>query len=386
MNTSVRTRHAARGFSMVELLITIIIAGIVFAGMVPLFVTVLGKNADDNMRNISAFLAQDKVERLRQLDYMEITPTNLNSSTFKSGQFGNTVPYQTGAGTKNFTVSYSVATLPSDATSLTEQYKEVAVDVYWIGPPLPVKHVYQVARIYRQYAGPSVSLGITPAPDANGAIFDPASPNYVKLTATVPEAWRGITNGVPATSKVTFTIARDGMVGDSAGDSQDVLTSDITTKTNGKFNTYRYVGLGVYEFTWVGAAIAPLDLYKFTVVAYASDAGSAGEETGLYASLESNTPDPPTGLVAVPGPRPRQVSLEWNPCPDAFFDHFEVYRSLVSNSFGTTPLVTITENENPTYVDDIGQTLTAGTMYYYRLKVVTKKGATFYSSLPCAQV
>jgi len=74
MNTSLRTRHAAHGFSMVELLVTIVIAGIVFAAMVPLFTTILGKNSADNMRNISAFIAQDKIERLRQLDYMEITP------------------------------------------------------------------------------------------------------------------------------------------------------------------------------------------------------------------------------------------------------------------------------------------------------------------------
>ena len=376
MIRSVRTKFAAGGFSMVELLVTIIILGIVFAGMVPLFANVLGKGADDNMRNISAILAQDKIERLRQLDYMEITVDNLNSATFKSEQFGQTVPYQTGSGTKTFQVRYTVATFPSDATALTEQYKEVSVDVFWDAPPSPVKHVYQVARVYRQYAGPSVSLGVTPTPDADGAIFDPTAPYYVTLTATVPAAWRGTTNGVAATSKVSFAITLD----DVSIDSQDVLTTNTTLQTNAKLNTYQYLGAGVYKFTWVGAKTATLGLYKFTVVGYASDAGSAGEETGLYASLESYVPDPPTGLQAFPGVK--QVALEWDSCPHGLFDHFEIWRSTISGQAGSM-IATLTDNENPTYTDT---TAAAGTKYYYSLKAVTLQGATYYTGLACPQV
>ena len=381
MNTSIRARHAARGFSMIELLITTVIAGIVFAGMVPLFVTVLGKNSADNVRNISAFIAQDKIERLRQLDYMEITPTNLASSSFKNAQFGNTVAYQTGSGTKTFNVTYTVATLPTENPgSLTEQYKEVSVDVYWTGPPAPVKHVYQVTRIYRQYAGPSVTLDISPAPDADGAIFDPAQ---VVLTATVPAAWAG-SSGVAATSKVTFSITLLGV----PIKSQDVLTTDTYPKAGTGGDTYGYPGNGQYKWTWAGADTATLGLYKFTAVGYSSDAGSSGEETGLYANLDSNIPDAPTGLTATPGPQSRQVSLAWDPCANAFFDHFAIYRSTTSDGFNFSlpPLATTTENAPPTYVDDNDRTLVSGTKYYYCVKVVALKGGTFYPSLPCAQV
>ena len=370
MNTSVRAKHDARGFSMVELLITIVIAGIVFAGMVPLFVTVLGKNADDNMRNITAFLAQDKIERLRQLDYLEITEPNLANGTFKDGQFGQTVAYNTGGGSKTFQVRYTVATLPSDATPLTEQYKEVSVHVYWEGPPLPVKHVYQVTRIYRQWAGPSVSLGITPVPDADGAIFDATT---VVLTATVPNAW------VSVTSKVSFSV-----IGPNKDESQVVLTTNTLLQT-GTSGTYQYLGNGQYRWTWTGAATAALGLYKFTAEGYSSDAGSAGEPVSLYVSFDSNTPDPPTGLTALPGPEAKQVSLEWDVCLNAFFDHFAIYRSTTSNgfNFSNPPLATTTENEYPSYVDT---GLTSGTRYYYCLKVVTLKNGINYSSLPCAQV
>jgi len=319
---------------------------------VPLFVTVLGKNADDNMRNISAFLAQDKVERLRQLDYMEITPANLASSSFKSGQFGPTVAYQTGSGAKTFQVRYGVTTFPIGADlpsgSVTEQYREVSVHVYWEGAPLPVKHVYQVVRVYRQYAGPSVSLGITPTPDADGAIFDPTQ---VVLTATVPYEW------ISTTSKVHFAITLD----DLPIASQDVLKT----------------GTAQYQWTWTGAATATLGLYKFTAVAYASDALSAGEETGLYVSLASNTPDPPTGLTATAGVK--QVSLAWDLCPNALFDHFEIWRSTTKGQPGTM----IATTTDVTYVNT---GLTAGTTYYYSLKVVTNKAGTLYTSLACSQV
>src|SRR5665647_2497755 len=44
MNTSIRARHDARGFSFVELLVTIIIAGIAFAALVPVFVQAAQSN------------------------------------------------------------------------------------------------------------------------------------------------------------------------------------------------------------------------------------------------------------------------------------------------------------------------------------------------------
>ena len=91
-----RARDRAGGFSMVELLVTIIIAGIAFAALVPLFVQAAGKNSADEMRNVALNIAQEKIELIRELDWTSIvadeanpgTDPNLYNPAFHGGDFG----------------------------------------------------------------------------------------------------------------------------------------------------------------------------------------------------------------------------------------------------------------------------------------------------------
>ena len=57
------------GFSFVELLVTIIIAGIAFAALVPVFVGAQQVASGEQQRNAALGLAQDKLEKIRGLDY-----------------------------------------------------------------------------------------------------------------------------------------------------------------------------------------------------------------------------------------------------------------------------------------------------------------------------
>ncbi|HEY5471664.1 MAG TPA: prepilin-type N-terminal cleavage/methylation domain-containing protein [Candidatus Limnocylindrales bacterium] len=129
MNTSARARHAARGFSMVELLVTVLLAGIIFAAMVPVFASALKKTSGDNMRVTATNLAADRVEKIRMLNYADITDVNLNDPAFADNQFGATFTPAPG-GNKVFTIDpYYVVDVP--APPADSKYKKVTVTVRW---------------------------------------------------------------------------------------------------------------------------------------------------------------------------------------------------------------------------------------------------------------
>jgi type II secretory pathway pseudopilin PulG len=111
------------------LLVTLIIAGIVFAAMSPLIVNVLGRTAQDEVRVDANTIAQDRLEQVRLLNYTDITTENLNYSPsptaapFGDGRFGPT--YELFSGERPYNVSYEVVPTPYP-TSL-QKYVRVSV-------------------------------------------------------------------------------------------------------------------------------------------------------------------------------------------------------------------------------------------------------------------
>jgi prepilin-type N-terminal cleavage/methylation domain-containing protein len=100
-----------RGFSLVELMVTIVLAGIIFAAMVPFFANALSRTAADNLRVTSNNIAQDRIEQIRLLDYSDITQVNLNTppspvSDFGDGRFGPL--YHVAGQTRPYNIVYTV--------------------------------------------------------------------------------------------------------------------------------------------------------------------------------------------------------------------------------------------------------------------------------------
>ncbi|MEI6726741.1 MAG: type II secretion system protein [Actinomycetes bacterium] len=124
-------RAGSRGFSLVELLVTIVLAGIIFAAMVPLFVTALQKTSGDNFRVVSNNILQDRIENIRLLagttaGYTSVSSANLMSpypNPIGDGRFGPTY-YLTGS-SKPYTMTYAVVDGPQVA------YKTATVTVSW---------------------------------------------------------------------------------------------------------------------------------------------------------------------------------------------------------------------------------------------------------------
>ena len=124
-----RTNWRESGFTLVELLVTILLAGIVFAAMTPMFVNGLKAASRDNRRVIATNVAQAFLERAHMLAFSDITTANLNSSSFAGGNFGTsfTPAHPTSGPTPvAYTISSTVVT-PSPTAS--PPYKQVTVTV-----------------------------------------------------------------------------------------------------------------------------------------------------------------------------------------------------------------------------------------------------------------
>jgi prepilin-type N-terminal cleavage/methylation domain-containing protein len=109
------TRRGRAGFSMIELLISVVVAGIIFAAMVPFFANALKRTSGDELRVDATNIAQDRIEQVRLLKYSDITAPNLNYSPspsanpFGDGRFGPT--YTQIGESKPFQVAYVVTPL-----------------------------------------------------------------------------------------------------------------------------------------------------------------------------------------------------------------------------------------------------------------------------------
>jgi Tfp pilus assembly protein PilV len=112
---------------MVELLVTVLLAGIIFLAMTPMFVSVLKGTSTNSRRVIATNIAQAQLEKIRTLaaspsSYANITNSNLNSSSWNPSLI--TTTYTPPAGGQPYNISTTVST---DAS--TAPYKTVTVSV-----------------------------------------------------------------------------------------------------------------------------------------------------------------------------------------------------------------------------------------------------------------
>jgi fibronectin type 3 domain-containing protein/type II secretory pathway pseudopilin PulG len=345
----------AAGFSFVELLVTIIIAGIAFAAMVPLFVQAQQKNSADNVRNISLQIAQDKIEKIRQLSYEEITEASLESTATAGGQFGPSWDFRLASGaTRTFTIAYQVDPVPLNAAPGQEKFKQITVTVRWSAPPTPVKDVVLVTRVYKQNAGPDIITANVGPPE----VFeeDPAdvftivgSPVVIDVYISPDDIASMDAFNVDPTKRgwVKFAV---GPYSGTAIDSADV---------NAVYNNEA----GHYQFVWENSGV-PDDIYRVEATAF-SKAAIQGSSVSIAYNVALTNPPAPTGLVAQPGDK--LVSLTWDTSAIGDLDYYEVWRGTAAG--GETRLADTGDitSYTDTAVDN-------GTTYYYVVRVVDTDG------------
>ena len=335
---SITSRRGEAGFSFVELLVAIFIAGVAFAAMVPLFVQAQDVQSADRMRTAAINLAQDKVERVRQLpwDLLDAGVLAANGADV-AGQFGTSWTDDNG---RKFSIQYKV--VDSTGTDMLTEYKEVTVTVGWTAPPSPVKPAVLKTLVYKQYAGPQiVSLVFEPPPDARDWITD-QNVTSIKMTAAINNAQ------AKYVAKVEFAIvdasgARQPVKIPLAGTPDSttyVCTQDISTWSDGLY----YVSVTA---TSAGNADSP---------------GTPGNTVVRPLRLERQPPVAVQGLIAYDGAG--VVALAWTPVNGA--EYYEVYRADVSNGQleGAPLAVKLTANS---YFD---RAVVNGQTYYYKVLAV----------------
>ncbi len=353
--------------------------------MVPLFVQAAGKGSEDRAKTVAVNIAQDKLERIRTLDYDEIvadsaTPAstpNLYNPSFSAGQFGPTVTTQVGSASKNFTVDYGVTEVkPTGSTTGVLAYKQVTVTVTWLGSGSAAgRRVVLRTNITRQDSGPQITnLAVTPLAsdvDHEGSYIhtSASSATTVTLTATISAADR------QRVGRVEFRINRVGGTGS--------YTSTVSYNAANSEHVN-----GVFTTTWTVAAGAPDGTYTFSAVAYTGStlvgptpaptpspsptlgivAGQPGNVWQLTFALDKGAPGTVivSGVAGVGG-----ASLSWAAPSDTDIDHYDVFRKEASSTTWPTDPYAAAGALSTFFID---RGVVAGTAYEYRVQVVDTFG------------
>jgi type II secretory pathway pseudopilin PulG len=363
------------GFSFVELLVTIVIAGIAFAAIVPMFVGAQQKSSGDNMRNIATQMARDKIEKIRQLDYDLIAadknasplnnldpaaPPNLYNRYFAAGQFGSTVAAESGGGSsKTLQVDYIVTPVPANAPVGQEQYKQVTVVVRWTAPPSPVSPAVISTMVYKQYAGPQIiTFQVDPQvleqqePDVYWVTGTPVTVDVQIAPNDIALMNAKLTPIDDANKKkmgyVRFTV--------STQNGSESLTENVYQEYNGEN--------GHYQFVWDNSLVAD-GVYTIAATAYSS---SQQEGTSMSMSfwVAVKIPPPPSNLVGTIGDG--LVSLTWGAPSIGDLSHYELWRSTPGSDAWQLHADDLL---SPSYTD---ASVTNLVDYYYKVRVVDTDG------------
>jgi len=356
--------HAQRGeagFSFVELLITIIIAGIAFAALVPVFVGAQQTGSRDQARTAALNVAQDGMERIRQLPWSVVDATSLLGKSSELGlpwvptPSGSPTHWVVNDGGRAFSVT------PSVVTSGTQ--KTVSLTVTWTQAGGGTRSFVLKTNIFRQLPGPQITdLTFVPAPDS----APPSNGNWIK---TLPALGTGIT------TRATVNPAQTGTVAYVKFTVVDLSGRNAPLQYNK--NAPDTVGGNKYSFSTWGLTTDPTKalkdgLYRITAMAYANDsAGLPGTPWVRDVRIETETPPALTNVQVYPGKiTPAVVNMTWDPSTSADWAHYEVFRKLPTDTGWTE----ITGDSGALGLGFHDTTVTAGQTYQYVVRAVDTAG------------
>ncbi len=337
------------GVTLVELLIAIIIATCVFLAMVPLFVLASKNSSGDKARVVALNIAQDRIEKIRQLSFSSLTSDRLNVAD-STDPFATTQYEDTAAGKKPFSVHCDVVDLRVSTTDWRVVSRKATVTVGWSTPP-PGGSVSVSTIVYKEYPGPQITnFTVTPYDVDQDVIPSTQVSLAVTVSAADLDSMRpALMDGETRTGYVSINIApMDG----------SVVIAEIRVP-------YDSAHPAAFTAPWTASNEPGVGdgYYRFTAVAHAAD-GSAGNSWSFSKRIESGPPGPVRDLVGIAAIG--SASLTWLPSLSGDVDHYEVYRTNGPNPGpdGTTVLIAGNPSVQPKW-KETGLTDTGLTIHEY---------------------
>jgi type II secretory pathway pseudopilin PulG len=350
---------------MVELLVTIILSGIFFAAMVPLFVLAAQQGSTDRARVMAANQAQSTIEDLRSLSYDDLF-------AIKSSDPANPfVAYAPGQGWKGGQggVNVSVVPYPLDSQKGQERYLLVTAQAWWTAPDVGLRDVTLRTAVYRQGLGTHTLL-LYAYPLQSGMIKEVPVNVVARLDAGDAMTTRRVDFEVWANNGTA--IANWSVYTDESDSPSARLGSD---------------GYYYYEQPWAAEGVAD-GTYTFIAKTVPVEPSEEGDpEYGVDWArkqyvLDLVPPGQPEGLSCTPGFQPvtlggelrPSVTLDWeHEANISDVGHLEVERNGIDAAGVPIPLrtFTISVKSARTFVD---RDVQIGATYTYRVLVEDAQG------------
>lgn len=299
MNSQYRRPFGSKaGFSFIELLITMIIAGIAFAALVPVFVQAAKGSGQDRARSVALNIAQDAIENTRRITFEQVTTDTWTQNA------------QTATGAKAFTVQRVVVDQAASQSDARIVSKEITVTVSWVTPS-PGGDVVVKTVLYRQYAGPQiVDFTVAPWDADNEWITDATVQLDAVINASDVSSMAPVdVGGTTLSGKVEFMITSvDGTV----------IPTISVPYDSGSPDTY------TASWTTPGGAGANDGYWRFKAVAFSAQK-YPGNTWEFVKRIESGPPAAVGSLVATPGLD--YVNLTWSASISGDLDYYQVVRT-----------------------------------------------------------
>lgn len=350
------------GFTLVELLVTIILAGIAFAALVPVFVQAQKTGSGDKARLVAVNLAQSQIELIRDLPYDQINESFLTGDTQAARDAGITTESSAQGDGKTYTVAFDVEyvykTQDKDGawiftpyqeddrpTDVVEAYKQVTVDVVWRGAPSPAKHSVLKTAVYRKVLGSQITRMVvsplTTLPSGDVGIMTATGPVTIAVDISTYDWLR--------TTSVLFEV--------QGPDGKRVASGEVPVDTDQE-------PVVSWNWTWTSDTKPADGLYTFIATAK-DDRGNLGNEWRLWFVLETGPPPAPSDVTCIRG-RDR-IILQWTKPVAGDLTGFEIGRTpSPSQAWPSLPVWSAMDSSNVTYPSAfIDRLVNADTSYQY---------------------